>query len=406
MKKKVIIISPNLFTKRDYHRFGAEYLESSGYEVELWQVIFGTPVDFDYGEWGYSGNNYYKLNKNDFMRRVATNREAVYIVQGGCYTFTYWGLCKYSCKFIIVHGLQGVIRHPSDSISVPLLKRIIIRLIKKEVRLKDYFSYTRKLCENKLIKFRCKISGNSPMAIITSTRHIASVYFPKDVLKDVLYVHSGDYDAYIETQRIDSKQREKHIVYCDSGFAENDYHAAVAGNKIESEIYSVYLHREEYYRQMEKLFRKLEEYYGVPVVISGHPHVVYDEKSFSGREIIRGKTCELVRDAKLFITTCSNSMNFAILYDKPILFAQNEDFKKHVFPGAENVYSYIEYIAEEKLQIGFINMSNHEEMERPWEKCKKLPRREREEFLRDYIIDTDKTDKTIIEYIEEMLREL
>lgn len=415
-KVKVIILLENICTKRDYHRFGAEYLESVGYEVELWQVILGKPRYLDYKEWEYSGNNYYQLNKNDFARRVADNKNAVYIIQGGFYTFVHWILCKYNCKFIMVYAMTPLIRGadtPSgDSMleRIALLERIkrtVVRLIKRERRLKDYFVNIKHLFEeyeSKFINDKCRTSKTSPMAIITSTRHLASVYFPKDVLKkEILFVHAGNYDTYIETQRVDPKQRETHIVYCDSGYADKTYNDVRCGYGDRE----CYIYREEYYRQMEFLFQKLEKFYGVPVVISGHPHTVYDQMSFGGRAIIRGNTCELTRDAKLFITNASTAMSFAILYNKPILLVQNEHFKNNVDGcGFDNSYSNVKYIAEDALKIGFINMSNPEEMERPWEKCKKVPERERDEFIRKYIIDTDKTEKTVIEYIEEMLREL
>lgn len=407
-EQKVVFLVEDVITKRDYNRAGATFLESLGHQVEVWQIILGKPVVFDYGELKYKGDNYRQFNKNEFIHIVKSNRDAIYIT-GRLYDFTHWILCKYNCKFIVTEGFLATIGNSNDLISDSLLKRIkrtIGKVIKKR-RLKDNFRIIKELCQRRWYRFRCKSSQKSPVTIITGTHYLASVRIPKEELKgNVLYIHAKDYDYYIETQRIDSKQREKHILYCDSAFVDEDYHVAKAGHDMMSEEYNVYVHREEYFQQIETLFQKLEDYYGVPVVVAGHPHVIYKQGEFGGREIIREKTCELARDAKLFITNCSTAMSFAILYDKPILFIQNERFKKTRFSGATNAFSYIQYVAEEKLKVGFLNMSNSEEMERPWEKVRKFPRREREEFMREYIIDTDKTKKTITEYIAEILQEL
>lgn len=408
-KQKVVFLVNDVICKRDYNRTGADYLISLGHQAEVWQIILGKPIIFDYGELQYRGDNYRKLNKKEFIRMVKANKDAVYII-GGFYQFMHWILCKYSCKFIVMDGFQAPIGNSSDAISDSLsgrLKRIICKVIKRR-RLKDIVRSVKWRYESRWYRFKCRASQKSPVAIMTGTHYLASVIPEGELKGNIRYIHAKDYDHYIETQRIDSEQKEKYIVYCDGGYAAEDYHDAVVGERTDQDAsrHGVYFHREEFFQQLEVLFQKLEKYYGVPVVVAGHPHVLYKQGDFNGREITYEKTCELTRDAKIFVMNVSTAMSFALLYDKPILMVQNEYFKDFPMYRYANAYDYIQYVAEEKLKIEFINMSNPEEMERPWEKCKKIPEKEREEFMREYIIDTDKTEKTITEYLAEILQEL
>ena len=108
-----------------------------------------------------------------------------------------------------------------------------------------------------------------------------------------------DYDRYIETNRINQDHENKHILYCDSGL----FH--YTQDSLISKWYSGRDYEQEYYDQLERLFTMLESHYQIPVVIATHPHSLYGDKAFHGRKLVYGKTCELAKDATVFVTTTS-----------------------------------------------------------------------------------------------------
>jgi hypothetical protein len=76
-----------------------------------------------------------------------------------------------------------------------------------------------------------------------------------------------------------------------------------------------------YFSQLNKFFKSLEDEHSLSVVIAGHPNKYKDEsysKNFYGREVIYGKTAELVIHSRSVLLHASTSVSYAILSRKPI----------------------------------------------------------------------------------------
>lgn len=86
---------------------------------------------------------------------------------------------------------------------------------------------------------------------------------------------------------------------------------------------------EAYFRSLNRLFDRIEETLGMPVVIAGHPRCDYDDedKRFGGRRVIVGDTQNLVRHASLVINHQSTAVSFAIYHRRPILFITTDEIQ-------------------------------------------------------------------------------
>ncbi|MFJ9450903.1 hypothetical protein [Herbaspirillum sp. NPDC101397] len=88
---------------------------------------------------------------------------------------------------------------------------------------------------------------------------------------------------------------------------------------------------EVYYRALGVFFTELEKYWGMPVVIAGHPssefHQIVND-SFGGRTIVYGRTAQLVMDCKLVLVHGSTAASFAVLSGKPIMFMTTDELQK------------------------------------------------------------------------------
>ena len=129
----------------------------------------------------------------------------------------------------------------------------------------------------------------------------------------VIFTHSSDYDNYIEANSRDILMLRS-IVYLDNYLP---YHpdSLYSGerNPVSADIYHASLNR---------LFEKLERDTGLQVVIAAHPKSNYTGRlnPFNGREIIFGRTAELVKNSEIVVLNFSTSINYAILYNKPMIF--------------------------------------------------------------------------------------
>ncbi|MBT5299760.1 MAG: hypothetical protein HOL41_15570 [Rhodospirillaceae bacterium] len=76
-----------------------------------------------------------------------------------------------------------------------------------------------------------------------------------------------------------------------------------------------------YYRNLRRLFDRIEAELGIEVVIAAHPRSDYRAKPnlYGARQVIRGKSIDLVRQSKLTICAYSTAASFAVLFNKPLL---------------------------------------------------------------------------------------
>tara|TARA_B100000780_G_C21126367_1_gene457176 strand:- start:5900 stop:7075 length:1176 start_codon:yes stop_codon:yes gene_type:complete len=102
--------------------------------------------------------------------------------------------------------------------------------------------------------------------------------------------------------------------------------------------------REDYFTMMKIFFDKIENQYNMPVIIAAHPvgsnYENYD-KLFGDRKVFFEKTCELSRDCYFSMTHHSLSVNYPILYNKPIVFLQFDGLLEGVRNLQKEYYRFL-----------------------------------------------------------------
>ena len=84
-----------------------------------------------------------------------------------------------------------------------------------------------------------------------------------------------------------------------------------------------------YQESLRTFFDKVEDKYGIPVVIAAHPKAKYVGSEFGDRKIVQGETDSLVKDANMVLLHTSNSVSYCILYDKPMALIANKEYCKN-----------------------------------------------------------------------------
>jgi len=134
--------------------------------------------------------------------------------------------------------------------------------------------------------------------------------------------HASDYDTCIEMVRNGkaATQSESFAVFLDS---DDFHHPDLSGAG-----WSPPRWEQRYYARLGDFFRLLETSRGFPVRIAAHPlSGSLDGARFGGREVIRGRTAELVRDSSVVIAHASTAVNIAVMLGKPILFVTDSDYQ-------------------------------------------------------------------------------
>jgi hypothetical protein len=93
---------------------------------------------------------------------------------------------------------------------------------------------------------------------------------------------------------------------------------------------------EVYYPAMNRFFERFEQTNGTRVIVAAHPRSRYElhPELWNRRTVIQNTTALLVRGADLVLGHATTSLNFAVLWRKPILFLETNDLRKsYLGPG-------------------------------------------------------------------------
>lgn len=93
----------------------------------------------------------------------------------------------------------------------------------------------------------------------------------------------------------------------------------------------------EYFDKINSFFTFIEKTKKLKIVIAAHPRSNYSKMQsvFGGREIIYGKTIDLVAKSKLVLMHKSTSLSFAVFFSKPIVFMKIPGYSPN---HSENVF--------------------------------------------------------------------
>ncbi|MCM1038211.1 MAG: hypothetical protein NC434_02730 [Ruminococcus sp.] len=389
--QKVIFIYNYMFTLRDYHRYGADYLADKGYFVEIWLVNDGytKKVNLDISAGLYQGKNIYKFSFGEFMKNVKKNRNAIYIFPEYKKTRYIYAMARYNCSYFILAG-TGKILQVSETNNIIDKNNTIIHYI---VVLKN------------LLARCCWREIDVELAVKCFQRHLPQYAFLGVPIEDMwlnfipddkkIYIHAFDYDRYLESREHSQNVLEECIVYIDGGFGSLDQDSALGqykdpwygkGAKVANKI--------------EAVLDRIEEHYHLPIVVAGHPHTKYAEDVLYKRKIIYNKTQELVARCKFVIMQWSTAVSFVLLYKKKILVLIDDDFKEYNMWNSWVLPSY------QYFGITPCNMDVEEMAQMPWEYIHKIEEKTAQQYISEYIKRPGTPDKLFIEIVEDKIKEI
>lgn len=317
MIKKIIFFVEVTFGKRDYERFGIEILIKNGLDVEIWDF---TPILHPKGYNTYALPDPIKLDyyhvfqtKEDALSKIVTINQSCFVMNFIPYNVNALQIFRLISKKKIPYGYRAS-AYPSVDSSVSsynIFRKIFIKLKKLESGdIELFLNYL-------LRKIPSKFFGVAPARMIMATgeKYKMDNRVPIGSSTEIVWGHTLDYDIYLKEKEEDVVQEEQRVaVFLDEYLPFHpDY--VYCGLKPFSTP-------EEYYPLLCKFFNFLEKKYKIKIIIASHPRSHYEKHPdyFEGRPVIRGKTAELVNSAAFVVAHSSTSLNFAVLFKKPIIF--------------------------------------------------------------------------------------
>lgn len=301
---KIIFFIATPFNKRDEERFGVEELQGNGFGVEVWDF---TPV----------------LNPDRFVKHVPVDKTDLE---------EYYIFCSRQDIIASISKLAGtclilnLINYGYESY---FIYRAITRQRLAYCQYRYYFpvfelpkrgGFYKRLSNITLEKLIAYLFAAIPYQylgvrpadiLIAAGGNFSLPKIPMDGRTKIFWTHHYDYEIYLRESQKPAEIDSSMIVFLDQYFPSHpDAHSEFV------------LPPEEYYSLMRGFFDYLEKKYAVHIVIAAHPRSNYDAAPdcFGGRHTIFGKTAELVRKARFVILHDSASINYAVLFKKPLIF--------------------------------------------------------------------------------------
>lgn len=305
--RKIIYIVSSPFNKRDYKRFGIGLLLESGYEVNVYDV---SGVLYPEIKKHYIPSDQYAFKGLFTLNSISEAHEAfltcsendVVVDLGDLYNSSYRLLktmsgmnLKFGSAFYSVP--DPIFKKKSHSFFWKLrsnrpMKFLERRLLRSGFGLEPYYF---SLCAGSRAIEKCRNSMyKSPYHLIPA--------------------HSLDYDIHLEKRNENDGIKKQHMVFLDSYVPFHpDWISEIGCYPCSAEIY---------FDTMCSCFDELERRMDMKVVIAAHPRSAYEKlpDHWRGREVVRGQTYELIKNAFLCITHASTSVNYAAILRKPLLF--------------------------------------------------------------------------------------
>lgn len=347
--KKIIFLHEHQFTDYYYRHFGIEALKSFGYAVEVWNFALFLQNDAYLQEnipctCPWEGHVLYD-NKKAAVGAILKLSASDFVICGVHYTLQTLPIYRALAK-------SGVQCASLLAMAIPLGTFPQKQKYQKKIRLLSW----RRFCEKLFSMIPSRYLGVCPVHLIFAMgeKYLKSGY-PAAVHSEILWTHSFDYDRFLQEKDLPCRINQNTGIFLDEYLPYHSDNAAAGLPHVPAE---------KYYAQLRNFFDHLENRFGVQIIIAAHPRSQYDDKPelFGNRTVIRGKTSELVKQSGFVILHQSMSLNFAVLYRKPMVFVITDDAAQYLIEDP-----YPQWLADyfgkklHNLDCGF-NLNFTEEM--------------------------------------------
>jgi len=313
------LITNTYFNDRDKERFGVEFFLNKEIKVKVIDVQdYTNPELYKSVKPIYKNENNLEVivcaNFEDFKNAISSNEASFAIL--------FLSENYQSIKIRRLLKVKNIKRGILHTGMLPSVENNIGFFSKVKHKIQKYsFSHFAKLV---LKRFYGKfLDCKNYDFLITSNQVTSNTNYGNPSSKTILETHCLDYDLVLKNKYNLRHIDKKYVVFLDQYLLN---HTDFIREKVKLKI-SI----DEYYEQLNTLFDKIENQFGFSVVIAAHPRANINDYQilFKNRGIIYGNTALLVRDCEFCITHYSTAVNFAVIYNKPIVFVTSNQLIKH-----------------------------------------------------------------------------
>lgn len=309
MKDLLYICVKNPFTQRDVERMGIEVLEQR-FEV---RILDCTSWLMPKAHLTRGASTMQRQNLH-FIHSLRDLKDELRGTNGG-FAIDYVG--QFSVRAILLFNLlksKGCKLIVMDSGAYPSPEPIVgKRSIMEKVFCVLKHGGLRQHLNARIIKLllKCLPDQTPDYAFVSGTSWTADPRFNTATKK--ISAHSFDYERYRQVRCAPKLLDREYAVYLDED---------IAGHEDNAELgFDVPVTAGRFYSALSRFLGDFERVACLPVLVAGYPSSsVGARERFDGRDVMFGKTAELVRNARVVFAHASTAISYAVLWRRPIVF--------------------------------------------------------------------------------------
>lgn len=312
-QRKLIILLDQPLDDRNLERFGIDFYINNNWQVQFWNFI----------------NITNKKKNSDYKKLNIENKKNLQVHEFNNFFF-------YLFKVFNIKNSFYYVNFSSDRFVMTLIQYLFYLKNGKKVHIsvgtipEEKMQYNRinkilnLLSSFKIIRIMSIVLGSlsrkllSPkidFAFISGKQEIHSINRKHDT--KIFFSHNLDYDIYLKYKS--TPKKNNFIVFVDQNVPNHpDWKA---NNLIPPVTYK------RYWDSIKKLLQYLSLKYHKEIVISAHPRNKVNDIPITDFKIAYGRTAEIIRDAVFIIGHDSTALQFAVLWNKPILFITTDELE-------------------------------------------------------------------------------
>lgn len=138
----------------------------------------------------------------------------------------------------------------------------------------------------------------------------------------IILAHSFDYNRYLDKKKTKKNKllpNKNYAVFIDEGVTGHPDYTYLNLKQ--------YCNTKIYFDELNRFFLYIEKKLNLKVLIAGHPKINYSKKdNLFNRKLYINDTMRLIKNSKIVFSHISTSINFAVIFKKPIFFLDSNNY--------------------------------------------------------------------------------
>lgn len=304
MSKKVLYFINQPLDERNYYRFGFENWLKNDYDVECW--IFGN----------------YKFNYKDYEKLKSINK--LFLVFNFSFKQLFIFLLKRKLKNFYIVDYSGSFILPLFILKILCLgggQKVLLDVNSNPNKL-NFRKHQKIYFKNLIYKIMNYCFYNLffvyPHYVFLSGK-VSKENFKKNKKSKIFEINNLDYDEYLKLSN--NIVKSDYILFLDQAYPN---HPDFKRYKL-----SFVVNEQKYWNSIFKFLDNLSLKYKLPVKVALHPkNIKIDNKIMVKYDTHLNNTAKLVKDSSLVIAHDSSSVQYAVLWQKPIIFISTDELER------------------------------------------------------------------------------